>query len=241
MAPGPPWRPVVPGRGRRRARRCSTPCAPTGCSARTGARVDGSLPYAPGHLAADEPLSLPGHPSSAQAAEDSRGERRGHPGRRARPQLPRRQPQAGADLPGRVPRAWWASRGADPRAAACAGRRRARHTSRCSPRSRTRRACACSPGSRCHSPCWTGALPALQAACVRLAQEGGSSAARRGWRWSCRANEHPGDAGVLAALLLSLAVLQPGEALPARGEPARTCPAPVSNSWRTRTTCCAAA
>lgn len=56
------------------------------------------------------------------------------------------------------------------------------------------------------------AVPALQAACVRLAQEGGEFV--REARMALELSErYPGDAGVLAALLLNLAVLQPGEAL----------------------------
>jgi mannose-6-phosphate isomerase len=55
------------------------------------------------------------------------------------------------------------------------------------------------------------ALPALQEACVRVAQAGEFRAeARMALELSER---YPGDAGVLAALLLNLAVLQPGEAL----------------------------
>ena len=56
------------------------------------------------------------------------------------------------------------------------------------------------------------AVPALQAACVRLAQEGGEFG--REARMALELSErYPGDAGVLAALLLNLVVLQPGEAL----------------------------
>ena len=56
------------------------------------------------------------------------------------------------------------------------------------------------------------AVPALQAACVRLAQKGGEFG--REARMALELSErYPGDAGVLAALLLNLAVLQPGEAL----------------------------
>jgi mannose-6-phosphate isomerase len=56
------------------------------------------------------------------------------------------------------------------------------------------------------------AVPALQAACVRLAQEGGEFV--REARMALELSErYPGDAGVLAALLLNLAVLAPGEAL----------------------------
>jgi mannose-6-phosphate isomerase len=56
------------------------------------------------------------------------------------------------------------------------------------------------------------ALPAVQEACVRLAQAGGAFAAEA--RMALELSErYPGDAGVLAALLLNLAVIQPGEAL----------------------------
>ena len=54
------------------APRCSTPCAPTPrrCSGPDrAAKWSGSLPYLLKVLAADEPLSLQAHPSSAQAAE----------------------------------------------------------------------------------------------------------------------------------------------------------------------------
>jgi len=55
-------------------------------------------------------------------------------------------------------------------------------------------------------------LPALQEACVRLARSGGEFG--REARMALELSErYPGDAGVLAALLLNLAVLQPGEAL----------------------------
>jgi mannose-6-phosphate isomerase len=56
------------------------------------------------------------------------------------------------------------------------------------------------------------ALPALQEACVRVAQAGGEFRAEA--RMALELSErYPGDAGVLAALLLNLAVLKPGEAL----------------------------
>jgi mannose-6-phosphate isomerase len=56
------------------------------------------------------------------------------------------------------------------------------------------------------------AVPALQTACVRLVQEGGEFT--REARMALELSErYPGDAGVLAALLLNLAVLQSGEAL----------------------------
>jgi mannose-6-phosphate isomerase len=56
------------------------------------------------------------------------------------------------------------------------------------------------------------ALPALQESCIRLAQEGGRFAGEA--RMALELSErYPGDAGVLAALLLNLAVIQPGEAL----------------------------
>jgi mannose-6-phosphate isomerase len=56
------------------------------------------------------------------------------------------------------------------------------------------------------------AVPALQEACVRLAQAGGEFRAEA--RMALELSErYPGDAGVLAALLLNLVVLQPGEAL----------------------------
>ena len=55
-------------------------------------------------------------------------------------------------------------------------------------------------------------LPALQEGCVRLARSGGEFV--REARMALELSErYPGDAGVLAALLLNLAVLQPGEAL----------------------------
>ena len=56
------------------------------------------------------------------------------------------------------------------------------------------------------------AVPALQTACVRLAQQGREFA--REARMALELSErYPGDAGVLAALLLNLVVLAPGEAL----------------------------
>ena len=56
------------------------------------------------------------------------------------------------------------------------------------------------------------AVPALQTACVRLAQGGGEFG--REARMALELSErYPGDAGVLAALLLNLVVLMPGEAL----------------------------
>jgi len=56
------------------------------------------------------------------------------------------------------------------------------------------------------------AVPALQTACVRLVRQGREFV--REARMALELSErHPGDAGVLAALLLNLAVLAPGEAL----------------------------
>jgi mannose-6-phosphate isomerase len=60
-------------------------------------------------------------------------------------------------------------------------------------------------------------VPALQEACVRLAQAGPAEPGgefRGEARMALELSErYPGDAGVLAALLLNLVVLQPGEAL----------------------------
>jgi mannose-6-phosphate isomerase len=62
-----------------------------------------------------------------------------------------------------------------------------------------------------------GALPALQEACVRLAQSGpggpGGELGREARMALELSERYPGDAGVLAALLLNLVVLEPGEAL----------------------------
>jgi mannose-6-phosphate isomerase len=56
-------------------------------------------------------------------------------------------------------------------------------------------------------------VPALQTACVRLAQDGAGAFVREARMALELSERYPGDAGVLAALLLNLAVLEPGEAL----------------------------
>ena len=181
------------------------------------AKWSGSLPYLLKVLAADEPLSLQAHPSSAQAAEGFARENaagipvdaptRNYRDASHKPELIcalsefhalvgfREVPQTLAllralDVDGLAPHV--ALLAAEPDAA---GLRALFTTWITLPQSVLDRA-----------------VPALQAACVRLAQEGGEFG--REARMALELSErYPGDAGVLAALLLNLVVLQPGEAL----------------------------
>ena len=156
------------------------------------AKWSGNLPYLLKVLAADEPLSLQAHPSAAQAAEGfARENAAGIPRRRAHPQLPRREPQARADLRAhRVPRAGRLPR--DPRRPS---RCCARWTSPSWPR--TVALLAAQPdaaGLRALFTTWI-TLPqsvldrraARAADRLRAARPArpASSPARRGWRWSC--------------------------------------------------------
>ena len=201
---------------RREVARCSTRSRPTrrASSAPTAPRRwSGSLPFLLKVLAADQPLSLQAHPSPAQARAGfaARGGRRA-PARRARPQLPRRQPQAGADLRAHPVR----------RARRLPGARRPvellraldvaaswPRTSSCWPRSRTPTGCGrCSPrGSRCRSRCSTRWCPR----CRRRASGSRASGELAGGARSALelAERYPGDAGVLAALLLNRVTLRP--------------------------------
>ena len=178
----------------------------------------GSLPYLLKVLAADEPLSLQAHPSSAQAAEGfARENAAGIPVDAPDPQLPRRQPQAGADLRAdRVPRA-----GRLPRGPQTLALLRALDVDELAPHVALLAAQpdADGPARTVHH--------LDHAAAVRAGPGGARAAGRRACGWRSAGGEfgrearmalelserYPGDAGVLAALLLNLAVLQPGEAL----------------------------
>ena len=200
------------------------------------AKWSGSLPYLLKVLAADEPLSLQAHPSSAQAAEGfARENAARHPARRPRPQLPRREPQARADLRAhRVPRA-----GRLPRDPADTSRCCARWTSpelaaarrAAGGAARRRRACArCSPrGSRCPSRCWTGPFPRCRRRACGSRRAPASSAARRARRWSCP-SATPATRACSPRCCSTWSCWRPGRrstCLPGTCTP--TCPAPASS------------
>ena len=235
--PGDPSHLVGPTAG---ARRCSRRSArrPRGPARPGPVRGAGpaALPFLLKVLAADQPLSLQAHPSLAQAAEGfARRRPPGIPRRRARPQLPRRQPQAGADLrahPVRT-RSWASGRPADTstllRALDVPATRR--RTSSCWPRSRTPPGCGrCSPpGSRCRSRVLDERCPRSPRARVRLARRG--PVRPRGARSVLElAERYPGDAGVLAALLLNRVTLRPARRSTCpRATCTCTCPARASS------------
>ena len=191
------------------------------------AKWSGSLPFLLKVLAADEPLSLQAHPSAAQAAEGfARENAAGHPASTRRPATTAtrsHKPELICALTEFHALVGFREPPQTLRAAARPGRRRSwPRTPRCWRRSRTPTGCGrCSPpGSRCRSRCST--------ACCRRCRRA-ACGWRRGGEFGREARmalelseRYPGDAGVLAALLLNLVVLQPGEALylPA-GQPAR--------------------
>ena len=181
------------------------------------AKWSGSLPYLLKVLAADEPLSLQAHPSSAQAAEGfARENAAGIP-----VDAPTRNYRDGSHKPELIC--------ALGEFHALVGFRevpqtlallRALDVAELAPHVAMLEAQPDAAGLRASFTTWITlpqsvldrAVPALQAACVRLAQEG--SAFVREARMALELSErYPGDAGVLAALLLNLVVLQPGEAL----------------------------
>jgi mannose-6-phosphate isomerase len=181
------------------------------------AKWSGSLPYLLKVLAADEPLSLQAHPSAAQAAEGfARENAAGIP-----VDAPTRNYRDGSHKPELICALteFHALVGfrAVPQTLALL---RALDVAELAPHRALLEAQPDADGLRALFTTWITlpqsvldrVLPALQEACVRLAQSGGGFG--REARMALELSErYPGDAGVLAALLLNLAVLQPGEAL----------------------------
>ena len=181
------------------------------------AKWSGSLPYLLKVLAADEPLSLQAHPSSAQAAEGFARENAAHipidaPTRNYRdashkPELICALTEFHALVGFReIPQTLALLHALD--------------VAELAPHVALLEAQPDAAGLRALFTTWITlpqsvldrAVPALQTACVRLAQEAGEFG--REARMALELSErYPGDAGVLAALLLNLAVLAPGEAL----------------------------
>jgi mannose-6-phosphate isomerase len=181
------------------------------------AKWSGSLPFLLKVLAADEPLSLQAHPSAAQAAEGfGRENAAGIP-----VDAPTRNYRDGSHKPELICaltefRALVGFR-AVPQTLALL---RALDVAELASHRALLEAQPDADGLRALFTTWITlpqsvldrVLPALQEACVRLAQSGGEFG--REARMALELSErYPGDAGVLAALLLNLAVLQPGEAL----------------------------
>ena len=181
------------------------------------AKWSGNLPYLLKVLAADEPLSLQAHPSSAQAAEGfARENAAGVP-----VDAPSRNYRDGSHKPELICaltefHALVGFRPVDRTVALL----RALDVPEVAPHVALLQEQPDADGLRALFTTWITlpqsvldrAVPALQAACVRLAQKGGEFG--REARMALELSErYPGDAGVLAALLLNLAVLQPGEAL----------------------------
>jgi mannose-6-phosphate isomerase len=180
------------------------------------AKWSGNLPYLLKVLAADEPLSLQAHPSSAQAAEGFARENaagipvdaptRNYRDASHKPELICALSEFHAlvgfrEVPGTL------------------ALLRALDVAELAPHVALLAAQPDAAGLRALFTTWITlpqsvldrAVPALQAACVRLAADGEFA---REARMALELSErYPGDAGVLAALLLNLAVLEPGEAL----------------------------
>ena len=160
---------------------------PEGLLGRTGAR-SGRQPAVPAQGPRGGRAAEPaGPPSSAQAAED-RENAAGIP-----VDAPTRNYRDASHKPELIwasSTRWWASRGpADPRAAACAGRRRARPARRAARRAAGRGGPARTVHHLDHAAA-VRAGPGGARAPGRVRAPGAgaaSSAARRGWRWSCRA------------------------------------------------------
>ena len=181
------------------------------------AKWSGNLPYLLKVLAADEPLSLQAHPSAAQAAEGFAREN-------------------AAGIPVDAPTRNYRDASHKPELIcaltefhALVGFReigqtlallRALDVAELAPHVALLSAQPDAAGLRALFTTWITlpqsvldrAVPALQTACVRLVRQGREFV--REARMALELSErHPGDAGVLAALLLNLAVLAPGEAL----------------------------
>ena len=181
------------------------------------AKWSGNLPYLLKVLAADEPLSLQAHPSAAQAAEGFARENaagipvdaptRNYRDASHKPELICALTEFHALVGFRDP-------------AATVPLLRALDVPELAGHTELLAAQPDADGLRALFTTWITlpqsvldrVLPALQEACVRLAQSGGGFG--REARMALELSErYPGDAGVLAALLLNLVVLQPGEAL----------------------------
>jgi mannose-6-phosphate isomerase len=181
------------------------------------AKWSGNLPFLLKVLAADEPLSLQAHPSAAQAAEGfARENAAGVP-----VDAPSRNYRDGSHKPELICALteFHALVGFRPVAGTLA-LLRALDVPELAPHLALLEEQPDADGLRALFTTWITlppsvldrAVPALQEACVRLARAGGQfrGEARMALELSER---YPGDAGVLAALLLNLVVLQPGEAL----------------------------
>jgi mannose-6-phosphate isomerase len=181
------------------------------------AKWSGNLPFLLKVLAADEPLSLQAHPSAAQAAEGfARENAAGIP-----VDAPTRNYRDGSHKPELICALteFHALVGFRPVPQTLA-LLRALDVAELASHKALLEAQPDADGLRALFTTWITlpqsvldrVLPALQEACVRLAQSGGEFG--REARMALELSErYPGDAGVLAALLLNLAVLQPGEAL----------------------------
>jgi mannose-6-phosphate isomerase len=181
------------------------------------AKWSGNLPYLLKVLAADEPLSLQAHPSAAQAAEGfARENAAGIP-----IDAPTRNYRDGSHKPELIC--------ALTEFHALVGFRPVERTlavlhaldvPELAPHLALLEAQPDADGLRALFTTWITlpqsvldrAVPALQQACVELVQSAGEFGAEA--RMALELSErYPGDAGVLAALLLNLVVLRPGEAL----------------------------
>jgi mannose-6-phosphate isomerase len=176
----------------------------------------GSLPYLLKVLAADEPLSLQAHPSSAQAAEGfARENAAGIP-----VDAPTRNYRDASHKPELIcALSEFHALVGFREVAQTLALLRALDVAELAPHVALLAAQPDAAGLRALFTTWITlpqsvldrAVPALQVACVRLAPDGEFA---REARMALELSErHPGDAGVLAALLLNLTVLQPGEAL----------------------------
>ena len=177
----------------------------------------GNLPYLLKVLAADEPLSLQAHPSAAQAAEGfARENATGIP-----VDAPNRNYRDGSHKPELICALteFHALVGFRPVDATLA-LLRALDVPALAPHLALLEEQPDADGLRALFTTWITlpqsvldrVVPAVQEACVRLAR--GDAEFRREARMALELSErYPGDAGVLAAMLLNLVVLEPGEAL----------------------------
>ena len=186
------------------------------------AKWSGTLPFLLKVLAADEPLSLQAHPSAAQAAEGfARENAAGIP-----VDAPTRNYRDGSHKPELICALTEFHALVGFRATAgTIALLRALDVAELAPHLALLEEQPDADGLRALFTTWITlpqsvldrAVPALQEACVRLAQ---TAATERGGEFRAEARmalelseRYPGDAGVLAALLLNLVVLGPGEAL----------------------------
>ena len=170
-------------------------------------------------LAAEEPLSLQAHPSAAQAAEGfAREDQPAHPRLGAHPQLPRPQPQAGTARRARTRSRRWRDSGRSPAASSSCARW---PCAELDPFVKLLAGQADADGLRALFTTWITApqadldvlVPAVLDGAMNYLRSGATEFALEAKTTLQLGELYPGDAGVLAAMLLNRISLEPGEGI----------------------------